>query len=124
MAVVNKEGIVGHIISVTDNSSKVKLLIDTSNYISASVNDINNSFICRGLLNEKNKIKGNFIEPEQTVIAGDVVKTNGLGGIYPKGLTIGIIEEVIDTKNITDRYIYIKTAVDFSNLNYLAVIKK
>lgn len=123
MAVVNKDGVVGHVISVTDTTAKVKTVVDTSCFISASINDINNSVVCNGLLNNKEEIKAVFIEPEQTVVTGDIVQTNGLGGIYPKGLKIGTIKEIIDTKNITDRYIIIKPSVDFNNLNYLMVIK-
>jgi len=123
MVVVNESGVVGHVTSVTDTTAKVKTLVDTSCFISASINDINNSVVCNGLLNNKKEIKGVFIEPEQTVLVGDEVKTNGLGGIYPKGLSIGTVKEIIDTKNITDRYIIIETNVDFNNLNYLMVIK-
>ncbi len=54
--------------------------------------------MCNGLLNNKEEIKAVFIEPEQTVVTGDIVETNGLGGIYPKGLKIGTIKEIIDTK--------------------------
>ncbi len=123
MAVVNEDGVVGYVTSVTDNTAKVKTLVDTSCFISASINDINNSIVCNGLLNNRENLKGVFIEPEQTVVVGDLVETNGLGGIYPKGLKIGTVEEIIDTKNITDRYVIIKTSVDFTNLNYLMVIK-
>jgi len=123
MVVVNENGVVGHVISVTENSAKVKTLVDTSCFISASINDINNSMVCNGLLNNRIELKGVFIEPDQKVLVGDLVETNGLGGIYPKGLTIGTVKEIIDTKNITDRYIIVETSVDFNNLNYLMVIK-
>ena len=123
MVVVNEDGVVGHVISVTETTAKVKTLVDTSCFISASINDINNSIVCNGLLNNRRELKGVFIEPDQTVLVGDLVETNGLGGIYPKGLTIGTIKEIIDTKNITDRYIIVETSVDFNNLNYLMVIK-
>lgn len=124
MVVINQDGIVGHVVSVTENTSKVKTLVDTSCYISASINDINNSVVCNGLLNNKKELKGVFIEPEQTVLTGDVVESNGLGGIYPKGLKIGTVKEIIDTKNITDRYIILETSVNFDKLNYVMVIKK
>jgi len=123
MVVVNEDGVVGHVISVTETTAKVKTLVDTSCFISASINDINNSIVCNGLLNNRRELKGVFIEPDQTVLVGDLVETNGLGGIYPKGLTIGTVKEIIDTKNITDRYIIVETSVDFNNLNYLMVIK-
>ena len=46
-----------------------------------------------------------------------------MGGIYPKGIFIGSIKEIVDTKNITDRFFYVETAVDFDNLETVLVIK-
>ena len=56
------------------------------------------------------------------VLEGDSVETSGIGGIYPKGIHIGTIREVVETGNITDRYAIVDTAVDFSKLNTVLVI--
>ena len=53
---------------------------------------------------------------------GDTIETSGIGGIYPKGIHIGKIKEIISTKNITDRYANIETAVDFSKLETVLII--
>ena len=45
-----------------------------------------------------------------------------MGGIYPKGIHIGTIQEVVETKNPIDRYAIIKTAVDFSTIQTVLVI--
>lgn len=45
-----------------------------------------------------------------------------MGGIYPKGLTIGKISEIMESKNVTDRYAIVETAVDFSKLETVLVI--
>lgn len=50
------------------------------------------------------------------------LETSGIGGIYPKGIHIGTVKQVINTKNITDRYANIETAVDFSKLETVLVI--
>ena len=52
----------------------------------------------------------------------DTIETSGIGGIYPKGILIGKISEIIETKNITDRYAIVETAVDFSKLENVLVI--
>lgn len=52
------------------------------------------------------------------------METSGLGGIYPKGIKIGKIKEIIEAKNITDRYAIVETAVDFSKLETVLVITK
>ena len=45
-----------------------------------------------------------------------------MGGIYPKGIHVGTITGVVETKNIIDRYILIKPAVDFNKLENLLVL--
>lgn len=52
----------------------------------------------------------------------DTIETSGIGGIYPKGILIGKISEIIESKNITDRYAIVETAVDFSKLETVLVI--
>ena len=47
-----------------------------------------------------------------------------MGGIYPKGIYIGTIKNISETKNITDRYFELETAVDFDNLETVLVIKQ
>ena len=58
--------------------------------------------------------------------ADEAVKVikSGDRGIYPKGIKIGTIKEVIETKNVTQRYAILETATDFNNLEYVLVIKK
>ena len=53
---------------------------------------------------------------------GDSLETSGIGGIYPKGILVGSISKVVNTKNITDRYALIDTATNFSKLNTVLVI--
>ena len=47
-----------------------------------------------------------------------------MGGIYPKGIPIGKISEIKNTKNITERYAIIETTVNFSKLETVLVIKQ
>jgi len=63
------------------------------------------------------------IDTSSEVLVGDTVVTSGIGGIYPKGITIGTISSVVNTNNLTDRYAVIDTAVDFSKLYTVLVIK-
>ena len=73
---------------------------------------------------ESNSIlRATYIPTEATLVEGDSVETSGMGGIYPKGIHIGTIQEVVNTNNITDRYAKIKTAVDFSSIQTVLVIK-
>jgi rod shape-determining protein MreC len=55
------------------------------------------------------------------VVAGDVVVTSGIDGIYPKGFIIGKIETVEKAGGSYKR-ITIKPAVDFSSLEEVLVV--
>lgn len=123
MCVISEKGLVGYIVSVTDTTSKVQTIIDTSTSVSATLTTTRDSIICKGILDSDTTLKATYIPIDTTLAIGDAVETSGMGGIYPKGITIGTIKEIIDTKNITDRYAIVETAVDFSKIETVLVIK-
>ncbi len=121
MTVIGDKGLVGHIISVTDNTAKVQTIISTSNTVSATLSTSRDNIICRGTLNE-NELKATYISTYATVAEGENVETSGMGGIYPKGIHIGTVKQVINTKNPIDRYALITPAVDFNKIETVLVI--
>lgn len=122
MPVIADKGLVGHVISVTDDTAKVQTIVDTSNTVSSTISTTRDSIIARGIIDSSNELKASYIPTEANVLEGDNVETSGIGGIYPKGVHIGTIKKVVNTKNITDRYAIIETAVDFSRLETVLVI--
>lgn len=123
MPVISDQGLVGHIISVTDTTAKVETIIDTASTTSCVITTSRDMMIARGTMTEESTLKATFIPTEATILEGDKIETSGLGGIYPKGIHIGTIKKVVNTKNITDRYAMIETAVNFSKLETVLVIK-
>ncbi len=124
MPVIASEGLVGYVISATEDSAKVQPIIDPSTSISCTVSTSRDSVIATGILDSSNTLKLSYIPTEADLVLEDTIETSGIGGIYPKGITIGNIKEIIETKNITDRYAIIETAVDFSKLETVLVITK
>lgn len=49
MPVISDKGLVGHVISVTDNTAKVQTIIDTSNTVSCTISTTRDSIIARGI---------------------------------------------------------------------------
>lgn len=123
MPVISDQGLVGHVISVTDSTAKVQTIVDTASTTSLVITTSRDMMIARGTISENSTLKATFIPTEATILEGDKVETSGLGGIYPKGIHIGTIKKVVNTKNITDRYAIIETAVDFSKLETVLIIK-
>ena len=124
MTVISDKGLVGHVISVTDNTAKVQTIIDTSSTVTCTISTTRDSIIAKGVIDSNNKLQASFIPTEASILEGDSVETSGIGGIYPKGIHIGTIKQVVNTKNITNRYAIIETAVDFSKLETVLVITK
>ena len=108
--------------SSTKNTAKVQPIIDPSSSTSAVLSISRDNMVLKGTLDSDNKLRATYIDTDANLVIEDKVETSGLGGIYPKGILIGTLKEVDETKNITERYAIIETAVDFSKLESVLVI--
>ena len=124
MTVIAEAGLVGHVISVTDHTATVQTIVDTASAVSATISTSRDGILLRGQLDLEETLKAIYIPSEASLVQGDNVETSGMGGIYEKGIHIGTIKEIVNTKNITNRYAIIDTAVDFEKIETVLVIKK
>ena len=122
MTVIADQGLVGHVISVTSDTAKVRTIVDTSSSVSCLLSTTDESIVCKGTLEEDSALRAMYIPDDDGIIQGDSVETSGLGGIYPKGIHVGTIKRVVNTQNATDRYAIVETAVDFDKLDTVLVI--
>ena len=122
MTVIADSGLVGHVISVTDTTAKVQTIVDTASAVTSKISTTDDTIVVQGTLDNKQELKATFIPTDAVVLQGDSVETSGIGGIYPKGIHIGTIKDIINTNNITDRYAIVETAVNFTKLNTVLVI--
>ncbi|MBR3512435.1 MAG: rod shape-determining protein MreC [Clostridia bacterium] len=123
MTVIADKGLVGHVLSCTDKTCKVQVIIDSASTVSCNLSTTNETIICKGTLDNNQDLRATYIPLEVDLIKGDSVVTSGVGGIYHKGIFIGTIKEIVTTNNVTDRYAIVEPAVDFSKLNAVLVIK-
>jgi rod shape-determining protein MreC len=122
MTVIADEGLVGYITSVTSSTAKVQTIVDPSSNVSSLMSSTRDTIVCKGTLEDVSSLKAVYIPVSAQVTEGDNVETSGIGGIYPKGIHIGTISEVVNTNNISDRYAIVKTAVDFEKLETILVV--
>ncbi len=124
MPVITKDGLVGQIISVTENTSKVMTILDSSSSVSVEIGSINQTAVCKGeySLKGQSKIKLIYIPIEAEISPGDIVYTSGISEIYPKGLPVGKIIEVKNNKNEINRYAIVETFSNIISINEIAVI--
>lgn len=124
MTVIADKGLVGHVISVSEKTCKVQVIIDSASTVSCSISTTNESIICKGTLENNQILRASYIPTGAELIQGDSVYTSGIGGIYPKGIIIGNVKEIITTTNVTDRYAIVEPAVDFSKIDTVLIINE
>ena len=123
MTVRADEGLVGHVVSVTDTTAKVRTIIDTASSVSCILGTSKDSIVCKGTLESNTQLKAMYIPTDANIVQGDSIETSGLGGTYAKGIRVGTVKSIISTQNVIDRYAIVETAVDFNKLNTVLVIK-
>ena len=120
MPVVNKDGVVGKIIQAMPNISLVQLIRDPSERISVMIKKNNEV----GIL-ETIDSKNFFIQYRKhaEVNKGDTIVTSGLGGIYPKGLNVGVVSEVKEIDDPLFKDVYVVPCVDFEHIEEVFVMQ-
>jgi len=115
------EGIVGQIIEVAKNYSKVLLIIDRNSAVDALVQ---NSRV-RGIVKGNNEDNCSFVYAlrKENVKEGEIIISSGLDQVFPKGLKIGRILKVTKIHSQLFQDISIETSVDFDKLEEVLVFK-
>lgn len=86
MAVVSEDGVVGHIISATENTSKVQPIIDSSSSVSAIMSISRDNIIVKGEIESNSILKATYISTDADLVLNDDVETSGLRRNISKGL--------------------------------------
>ncbi|QIM66407.1 rod shape-determining protein MreC [Mannheimia granulomatis] len=119
--IIDERGVVGQVISVGEKSSRVLLLTDITHAIPIQVlrNDV------RGIANGtggNNELIVDNLPRSIDVVKGDVLVTSGLGGRFPEGYPVAIVETVEnDTKSQFAR-IVARPLASFDRLRYLLLL--
>lgn len=119
--VLVSEGIVGQIINVSGNASRVLLIIDRNSAVDAL---IQNSRV-RGIVKGDNENNCVFVYTlrKDEVKPGETIISSGLDQVFPKGLIIGKIKNVTREHSQLFQDITIKTSVDFDKIEEVLVLK-
>lgn len=128
MVVINGKGLIGRVIRTSTFTSDVRLITtsETNNKISVHISNGDNNLY--GLINNydysKNLLEVEGISNTKDVDIGDFVYTSGLGGIFPSGILIGSVSEITTDSYDLAKIIKVKPSADFSNINYVSVLKR
>lgn len=120
LPVVMPQGIAGQVIEVANHYSKVMLIVDRNSAVDALVQRTRARGVVKG--ESTNQLRLAYVLRKKDVQVGDIVVSSGLDGIYPKGLRIGMVSEVIEHEADIFHEVFITPFVDFEKLEEVLVV--
>lgn len=124
MPVICADGLVGRVTEVGATWSKVTAMIDAETSVPVMVERTRDNCMVRGVLNTVDSEAGMelyYLPRDRTdLVPGDTVITSGIGGIYPKGIKIGSVREVLTSDGEANAII--SPSVDFVHIEEVFII--
>ena len=128
MVAITKDGLIGKLQNVTNYSSEIKLITsnDINNKVSVSIatTEGETDAILSGYDEEKGLVMVSGVDNQAPIKIGDSVTTSGLGGMFPREIYIGTVEEITNDKYGLSKTLGIKTNQNFNNIHYVTILKE
>ena len=128
MAVINKNGLIGRISKVNKLTSEIKLITtnDVNSKISVVIeNDGKNIYgIMNGYDSENNSLKVTLTTKNIDINEDSLVKTTGMGGVFPSGIIIGSVLSSKSDNYDVGKIVLVRPIVEIDDLRYVGVLKR
>lgn len=130
MLVMTAEGMVGKVQTANKVTSTVKLLtgFDQFNRISAMISreEGKNVFgMIEGFDEETDSLMFRIIEESDKDIKEDeLIVSSGMGGVFPAGVTIGTVKEVVSDQYGLTQIALVEPAADMYDINHVIVLDR
>ncbi|MBC9783906.1 rod shape-determining protein MreC [Heliobacterium chlorum] len=124
MVVINNDGLIGHVTSVTSHSCQVLLIIDREGPVPGMLQTSREPGIVETKADGSGLLQMVHLRRDAAVQEGQLVLTSGLGTLYPKGLSVGYVVSIEPEPNGLTKRASLRTAVDFQRLEEVFIIQK
>lgn len=122
MGVVGPEGIVGRVVDLTDNFATVMSAISVQFKVKAKLKKTGENGTIEWDGSSPFYIQMKDIPKSAVLKKGDSVLTSELSSIYPPNILVGTIDRVVVDNSSNFYTIKLKTATNFTNVQYVYVI--
>ncbi|HJQ34379.1 MAG TPA: rod shape-determining protein MreC [Pyrinomonadaceae bacterium] len=124
MPVVTPEGIVGRVVGVGPVSAQVMLITDERSAAGAVVGQLGQSNAVGSVrgFGKNGLLEMRYVSGLETVNVGDYVVTTGQDRIYPPGLNVGTVVEIVPGSATTPHNIRVKPGARLNSLQEVAVL--
>jgi rod shape-determining protein MreC len=117
-----REVLVGRVAEVYARTARVLLLTDPLSSVSAKVSRTSEHGAVEG--EGSYRLKMNYLFSDSDVKPGDEVVTAGLGGVFPEGIFMGVVENVERESRESFKWARLKPAVRLSDLEEVFVLRR
>lgn len=119
--VVGFNGLVGKVSNVYATTSEVDVILNISSNISVINSRTRVAGIMRG--DGKGHLYVDYYDRLDDVQIGDMFITSGIGMLYPKGIRIGKVSEIVRDNTGLFQKVFVEQSEDFYKLEHVFVIK-
>lgn len=123
MGVINKNGVVGQVVDVSDNYCAVMSLLNKNFKVSAKIKKNHYFGNLRWSGTDVQLAKMDEIPKHVPVQKGDTIVTSGYSSLYPENIMIGIVENVKAEADKPFLQVDVRLSTNFRNLDFVYVIK-
>lgn len=120
MPVATSAGVVGQIVDTGPATSTVRLITDENSSVAAMVQSSRAHGMLRGSVSGELYLE--LVAVDLDVAVGDVIVTSGLGGVFPKGLPLGIVTSVETVDGALYHTIVVEPFAHTNNLEEVLII--
>ena len=122
--VISPEGAVGRVAAVSYNYAEVLTILDPAVSMGCTISRTREIGLAEGesLLAQDNRLKMSYLPRETLAAASDLVVTTGLGGVFPSGLIVGTVEDVIPESSGKSMYAVVRPAADVRDITSVFII--
>lgn len=122
--VISPEGAVGRVTAVGYNYAEVLTVLDPAVGMGCTISRTRDIGLAEGdsLLAQEGLLKMSYLPRENLVAAGDLVVTTGLGGVFPAGLVVGTVEDIVPETSGKSMYAVVAPAAEVRTITSVFVI--
>ncbi len=117
MPVVTAQGLVGRVLEISANASRILLVTDRDSAVSARLQGTRVQGSLRGQLS--GSLRLTLVPPGESIVVGDLVLTSGLGGNFPPDIIIG---QVASSRQFQFELFQEAEIISFNNFDELEVV--
>lgn len=126
MPVIASAGLVGHVVQVGANSSRVQLIIDPDSFVAGRLDVSQQTGLLAGQGNQDLQMSlvesTAEVEPDERVVTAGYKIRDVAESLYPPNVLIGTVSRVLDEDAATEKFVTVRPAVDFSSLSLVLVV--